>query len=175
MFAFLDYKQRVVTVLTQNMQAGVPCTVAAGNAGFYGLFAASNAADGEGVTAVASFDNSVTPRLLPKAYYQSASAGGFQTADTDSREHTTFAWRPSYPYFLNVSLPLIAISNDSRVTADACTPLSDNIPDLSKYAVLIRLGGCNYTVKVANAIAKNAANIVFYADETSGLVNSHVF
>lgn len=145
----------------------MPCTIAAGNSGFYGLFASSNAADGVGVTAVASFDNVVTPRLLPVAFYKHLVSGS-QTDSTDAHQHIDFAWQPSYPYFLNVSLPLIALSNDSTVTADACTPLPSDTPDLSGYAVLIRLGGCDETVKVANALDRKAVNIVFYADESSG-------
>ncbi|CAN8097841.1 unnamed protein product [Discula destructiva] len=150
------------------VDAGVPCTVAAGNSGAMGLFASSNAADGLGVTAVASFDNTVTPKLLPTALYEE-SAKHSQTDNADSHGKTGFGWQPSYPFFRNVSLPLMALSNDTTVTADACATLPGDTPDLSQYAVLIRLGGCDANVKVANAVAKKAANIVFYADESSGL------
>lgn len=142
----------------------MPCTLAAGNAGYYGLFSASNAADGVGVTAVASFDNVVTPNLLPKAFYRTG-AKGTQFADFDERKGTAFGWEPSFPYFLNVSLPLIALSNDSKVTGDACKRLPTDTPDLSRYAVLIRLGGCDPRVKAKNAVANGAANIVFYATD----------
>lgn len=136
----------------------MPCTLAAGNAGYYGLFTASNAADGVGVTSVASFDNVVTPNLLPMAFYQTSA----EIAGIDAGKGTGFGWEPSFPYFLNVSLPLIALSKDPQVSNDACTTLPENTPDLSQYAVLIRLGGCDPYVKARNAIAKNAANIVFY-------------
>lgn len=140
----------------------MPCTLAAGNSGAYGLFTASDAANGNGVTAVASFDNVVTPNLLPKAFYR-ASAKGSQIADTDAQKGIAFGWEPSFPYFSNVTLPLKALSNDSKVAADACKKLPGNTPDLSEYAVLIRLGGCDAHVKAMNVVAKGATNIVFYA------------
>lgn len=151
----------------QDSQAGVPCTVAAGNAGSLGLFGASNAADGLGVTAVASFDNVVTPFLLPKGFYKETSSES-STDVTDAKAPTAFGWMPSYPYFQNISLPLKATSNDSSVVADACTTLPDDTTDLSGHAVLIRLGGCAASIKAANAMAFNAEYIVFYADATSG-------
>lgn len=132
-----------------------------------GLFGSSDAANGVGVTAVASFDNSVTPNLLPTAFYK-VSGQGSPADDADASKGTAFAWMPSYPEFHNVSLPLWALSNNSGAVADACTKLPDDTPDLSKYAVLIRLGGCDAMQKVKHALAKNIAKIVFYADESSG-------
>ncbi|KAJ4423842.1 hypothetical protein N0V82_001426 [Gnomoniopsis sp. IMI 355080] len=158
---------RIVDV-TRKQQAGVPCTIAAGNAGSIGLFGASNAADGKGVTAVASFDNIVTPLLLPKAFY-TESFPDSDLASMDAITPTPFGWMPSYPYFQNVSLRLKALSNYSSVVADACTTLPDGTTDLSGHAVLIRLGGCAAKVKAENAMAFNADYIVFYADDTSGL------
>lgn len=142
----------------------MPCTLAAGNSGYYGLFTASDAANGIGVTSVASFDNVVTPSLLPKAFYRT-SAMEPQTADTDAHKGTAFGWQPSFPSFKNVSLPLLALSNNSNVIADACKTLPEDTPDLSQYAVLVRLGGCNAQVKVEHIVAKNAANIIFYATD----------
>lgn len=151
----------------EKCKAGVPCTVAAGNAGTSGLFSASNAADGQGVTAVASFDNVVTPFLLPKAFYKEyASEPGHVRADLTAS--AAFGWMPSFPSFQNVSLRLKALSNDSSVAADACTALPNDTTDLSGFAILIRLGGCAAAVKAANAMAMNAGYIVFYADDTSG-------
>ncbi|KAJ4393102.1 hypothetical protein N0V93_002309 [Gnomoniopsis smithogilvyi] len=150
------------------VDAGVPCTVAAGNEGSIGLFGASNAADGQGVTAVASFDNVVTPLLLPKAFYKES----LPESDTERIRAGTpsaFGWMPSYPYFRNISLQLKALGNDSGVVADACTTLPEGTGNLSGHAVLIRLGGCAAKVKAENAMAFNADYIVFYADDTSGL------
>lgn len=132
-----------------------------------GLFGASNAADGQGVTAVASFDNAVTPLILPKAFYRESPSES-NTESMAPRTSKAFGWMPSYPYFQNISLQLKALSNDSSVVADACTTLPDGTTDLSGHAVLIRLGGCAAKVKVANAMAFNADYIVFYADDTSG-------
>lgn len=111
---------------------------------------------------MASFDNAVTPNLLPKAVYR-ATAKESHIADISAQKGVSFGWEPSFPYFLNVTLPLLALSNDSSVPADACKKLPEDTPDLAKYAVLIRLGGCDAHIKALNVIAKGAANIVFYA------------
>lgn len=132
-----------------------------------GLFTASNAADGEGVTAVASFDNAVTPHLLPKAFFTQSEMGSQSSDGTNPNARSAFAWMPSYPAFRNITLPLISLSNDSNVTSDACKALPASTVDLSDYAVLIRLGGCDPRVKAINALGKNAANIVFYASDNS--------
>jgi len=46
------------------VEKGVPCTVAAGKDGSYGLFSASSAAEGIGVTDVGSVDNILIPLFL---------------------------------------------------------------------------------------------------------------
>lgn len=152
------------------LQKGVPCTLAAGNDGAAGVFTPSDAADGRGVTAVASFDNIITPYLAPKAYYT------VDTKDSQADVGATitrrpFGWVPSFPTpFSNISLPLLALSNSSSTPAEACSSLPADTPDLSGHAVLVRLGGCDAVKKAWNLLKFNAANIVFYADDTSGYV-----
>lgn len=119
---------------------------------------------------MASFDNVVTPFLLPKAFYKETPSE-LNTERTDARSSIAFGWVPSYPYFRNVSLKVKALSNDSSVAADACTALPDDTTDLSGYAFLIRLGGCAANVKAEHAMAFNANYLVFYADNTSGYVD----
>lgn len=118
---------------------------------------------------MASFDNVVTPFLLPKAFYKETPSEA-NTERMGARASIAFGWVPSYPYFKNVSLQVKALSNDSSVTGDACTTLPDETTDLSGYAVLIRLGGCAANVKAEHAMAFNADYLVFYADDTSGYV-----
>lgn len=116
---------------------------------------------------MASFDNVVTPYLLPKGTYKRNTSEPL-TDSVDAEASTSFGWMPASPPFRNVSLQLKALSNDSNVAADACTTLPHDTPNLSGYAVLIRLGGCDATMKVAHAVARNADNVVFYADDNSG-------
>lgn len=146
----------------------MPCTLAAGNSGEWGFFAASDAAAGKGVTAVASFDNIVTPWLAPRAQYIE-STQGIHDFEDQSTPVTYFGWVPGFPVaFGNVSLPLKALSNDTSSPADACAPLPDDTPDLSGCAVLIRLGGCDAGQKAKNAMVHNADQILFYADDNEG-------
>lgn len=134
--------------------------MAAGNDGQYGLFTASDAADGNGVIAVGSFDNTVIPYLVPEATYVTSSPRG-------SLANTSFGWLPGYPRaFGNISLPLTALSNNTSVVSDACNELPTDTLDLSGSVVLIRLGGCETAQKARNAYAKKARYIVFYAGDT---------
>lgn len=110
--------------------------------------------------AVASFDNIVTPFLVPKATYTTSTPEGPPT-------NSSFGWLPGSPYaFGNISLPLKALSNDTSVESDACSEISTDTPGLSGYAVLIRLGGCKTAQKAQNAYTKGARYIVFYAEDT---------
>ncbi|KAG8157877.1 hypothetical protein KVR01_012149 [Diaporthe batatas] len=134
--------------------AGVPCTLSAGNSGQYGQFFASSAADGKGVTSVASFDNSQSPQLLSEGTYTTSEAN---TSDT-------FGWVASSIPFPNVTLPLWAVSNTTTVVDDACSPLPADTPDLSGYIVLIRRGTCTFASKANNVAAFGAQYVLFYAN-----------
>ncbi|KAK2613166.1 hypothetical protein N8I77_000093 [Diaporthe amygdali] len=143
------------SVATQRIvEAGVPCTLAAGNAGEYGQFFGSAAADGKGVTSVASFDNSEYPELLTE--------GTYTTSEANSS--TPFGWVASSVPFGNVTLPLWAVSNTTTVVDDACSALPADTPDLSGYIVLIRRGTCTFATKANNAAAFGAQYILFYAN-----------
>lgn len=136
------------------VEAGVPCTLAAGNDGDYGMFYASGAADGKKVASVASFDNWEYPSLLYDAAYT-----------TDAEDTTSaFGWTAGNPAFGNVSLPLYATSNDSTAAADACDALAADTPDLSERVVLIRRGTCTFVQKATNAAAYGARYIMFYGN-----------
>lgn len=133
-----------------------------------GLFSGSSAADGKGVTAIASFDNIVTPMLAPRAHYIE-SLPGYRVHMNDTIPSTPFGWVPGNPpSFKNISLPLKALSNNSGVPADACTPLPDSMLDFSGCAVLIRLGGCEIATKARNVMEHKAEFILFYSDGKQG-------
>jgi hypothetical protein len=139
-------------VVQRIVEKGVPCTVSAGNEGSEGIFYASTAANGKGVTAVASVDNADAPEFLLNATYQIA----------DGPE-TQFGWSQGTPAnWGNVSLPVWTPSFNTSEKAMGCNPYPDDTPDLSGYIVLIRRGTCTFVQKVTNAAAKGAQYVMFY-------------
>lgn len=136
------------------VEAGVPCTISAGNDGAEGVFFTSGAADGKLVTAVASFDNWEYPAFLVEGFYNTSSEA----------TQNTFGWTQGTPAFGNITMPLWALSNDSTIEADGCDPLPTTTPDLSEYIVLIRRGICTFATKAENAAAYGAKYIMFYAN-----------
>ncbi|OLN81433.1 Minor extracellular protease vpr 12 [Colletotrichum chlorophyti] len=135
------------------VEAGVPCTVSAGNSGSEGIFFASTAASGKHVTAVASFDNIITPAVLIEASYA-----------VDGGEAAKFAYTPGEPgKWADVSLPLWATSYDATSAAAlGCDPYPADTPDLSGKIVLVRRGTCTFVAKVQNAVAKGAKYVMLY-------------
>ncbi|KAK0711845.1 peptidase S8/S53 domain-containing protein [Lasiosphaeris hirsuta] len=140
------------TVVSRIVKNGVPCLISAGNEGDLGIFYASTAADGRGVTAIGSIDNTLSPALLNNASFTvNGAAGG------------SFGFTPGSPALWNgASLPLYPIGFDTTDPANGCDPYPASIPDLSGYAVLVRRGTCTFVQKVQNAVAKGAKYVVFY-------------
>lgn len=139
---------------------GVPCTVSAGNEGSQGLFYASGAADGKGVTAIASFDNTLTPTLLYGVEYA-----------VDGGAPVRFGYVPAEPQAWDgVTLDLWAASLDPTVADDACTALPANgTAGLADKIVLIRRGSCAFSEKAANAAARGARYVMFYNNAPGAL------
>ncbi|KAK5989663.1 Minor extracellular protease Vpr-like protein [Cladobotryum mycophilum] len=139
-------------VVSRIVQAGVPCTVAAGNEGSEGLFYASTAAGGKGVTAIASVNNILTPTVY--------SLANFTIENSDPHE---FSWVPGHPgNWDNVSLPLYALNTNTAVPDDACKALPANTPDLGEFIVLIRRGTCTFVQKAQNLAAVGAKYVMVY-------------
>jgi hypothetical protein len=139
-------------VVSRIVDQGVPCTVSAGNSGDYGLFYASNAADGKRVTAIASFDNIQSPALLVQSNYT-----------VDGGDVQTFGYALGNPgAWTGVSLPLWTASYNTTDPAGGCDAYPDDTPDLSGYVVLIRRGTCTFVQKAENAAAFGAKYILFY-------------
>ncbi|KAG6149185.1 hypothetical protein E4U37_006981 [Claviceps purpurea] len=131
---------------------GVPCVLAAGNEGEVGIFYASTAANGQHVSAIASFDNTEPPYFLHVSKYQ-----------IDNGPEQSFGYdRSLMPGWDGVNLPAWASSLDSTVKNDACDTFPANTPDLSKFIVLIRRGTCNFTEKIQNAMNKGARYALLY-------------
>ncbi|KZV95486.1 subtilisin-like protease [Exidia glandulosa HHB12029] len=125
-------------------------TIAAGNRGAAGAFYSFAPANGEGVISVASVDNS-------EALYRAFMLQGVQ--------HDPMAYVFSgglLPVHVNGSFPLYAVSNDTSVEGDACSPLPESTPDLSGYATIVRRGGCSYAQKQRNVAARGGKVVIFY-------------
>ncbi|KAG8915766.1 hypothetical protein FRC01_003515 [Tulasnella sp. 417] len=127
---------------------GVVVTVAAGNSGQYGAFEVSSPSTGKNVISVASVEN----------------------AHLVVQEIQLNNGHSPIPYYsigaLNVhgSRRIYSTSQDPEVEADACSPLPESTPDLRKYIVLIRNGGCSVDDKAANVKARGAKYVLFYDD-----------
>ncbi|KAJ5697879.1 hypothetical protein N7488_011563 [Penicillium malachiteum] len=131
--------------------AGVPCLVAAGNDGDYGMFYASDGADGKGATGVGAVNNLMSPMILTSASYS-------------TRNSTKqFGWSISGDAdFVNGTYQLYPLSLSTSVENDGCKALPYTTPDLSNRIVLIRRGGCAFEDKAINAANAGAKNILFY-------------
>ncbi|KAG5916075.1 hypothetical protein E4U61_003983 [Claviceps capensis] len=143
------------------VQAGVPCTIAAGNDGSDGLFYMDSGASGKGVTAVASYDNVDAPLV---SFHSTFNINNGRSID--------FIYTPGDPAQWGVPMPLYATSLDYHIDDDACKPLPANTTDLSKYIVLIRRGGCLFADKLNNVVAKGAQYVMFYNNEADAIVVS---
>lgn len=140
------------------VENGVPCTISAGNDGSEGLFYASTAANGKGVTAIASIDNAVTPALLTVASY---------TVEDGAEE--SLGYTPGSPSaWAGVTLPLWSVNYDITDPTNACTTLPDDTPDLSGYIVLVRRGSCTFVQKLQNVVAKGARYVIVYNNVPAG-------
>ncbi|CZR40312.1 putative subtilisin-like serine protease [Fusarium proliferatum ET1] len=137
------------------VEQGVPCVLAAGNAGAMGMFYASTAANGKKVTAVGSFDNTKSLALLNASKY---SIGGGPEHEFGHLSGKPSAWK-------DVKLPLWALNYDTSVADDGCDEWPKNTPDLSKYIVLLRRGSCTFDAKAANAVKAGAKYIIFYSNK----------
>ncbi|KAK5659770.1 hypothetical protein OQA88_981 [Cercophora sp. LCS_1] len=140
------------TVVSRIVANGVPCVVSAGNDGSSGLFYASTAANGRGVTAIGSVDNTLAPALLSNASYTvdnaPASYGFTPSGDFDT-------WAP-------VTLPLWSVNFDVSDPSNGCDPYPASTPSLQGKIVLVRRGNCTFAQKVQNAINKGAKHVLVY-------------
>ncbi|KAJ1334984.1 minor extracellular serine protease Vpr [Microdochium nivale] len=146
------------------VEAGVPCTVSAGNEGSMGLFYASTASEGTRVTSIASFDNEYTPNLSIESSFA-----------VDGGEAAKFLWTTGVPSaWGNVTLPLWSASFDVADPAGGCAPYPADTPDLSGKIVLVRRGTCTFVQKAQNARAAGAKYIVYYNNVPTGAPSAMV-
>lgn len=75
---------------------------------------------------------------------------------------------PPIPYFsfnslpIEGELPIYALTQDTTIPNDACSPLPDDTPDLSPYVVIVRRGTCTFVQKMENIKAKGAKQALVY-------------
>ncbi|KAG6072405.1 hypothetical protein E4U16_005364 [Claviceps sp. LM84 group G4] len=144
----------LAVTVSRIVDKGVACVLAAGNSGSMGIFYASSAANGQHVSAIASFDNAQPPYFLIVSKYQ-----------VDGGPEQSFGHRHSrLRNWYGVNLPAWASSLDPTIKNDACAPFPANTPDLSKFIVLIRRGTCDLSDKIQNAIDKGAKYVLIYND-----------
>ena len=128
------------------VEKGIVVVASAGNNGGNGLYATGAPSLGEGVIAVASFDNvaarakgfTVSPDDKPIGYNQATAA-------------------PTAP--ISGSFPLVRTGTTASL-ADGCGPLPAG--SLSGKVALIRRGTCGFHVKSLNAQNAGAAGVVIY-------------
>ncbi|KAK1756459.1 peptidase S8/S53 domain-containing protein [Echria macrotheca] len=141
------------TVVSRIVQNGVPCVVAAGNEGDSGLFYASTAATGRGVTGIGSVDNTLAPALLSIGSY---------AVDTGASKDYGFTPAGEFDSWTTVTYPLWAVNYDTSDPSGGCDPYPDSTPDLTNHIVLVRRGNCTFAQKVQNAVKKGAKHVIVY-------------
>ncbi|KIM45535.1 hypothetical protein M413DRAFT_343058 [Hebeloma cylindrosporum] len=122
-------------------------TIAAGNDGASGSWFSSGPGNGINVISVASLDNTVIP---------------LQNATVQGVAHNPITYFATFPLPVTGQLPIFATSTDITVADDACNPLPDSTPDLSKFVVVIRRGTCTFVQKLTNAAAKGGKVFLIY-------------
>ncbi|CRG88283.1 Putative ATP-dependent helicase HRQ1 [Talaromyces islandicus] len=142
------------------VEAGVPCTLAVGNDGETGVFVASAAATGHGVTAVASVDNAVNPVLFKNASWSA-----------DNTTSKPFGWIPYIPADIpNGTYPVFDILQGNNDTSITC---QDNftIPKIpGKIALVPWVGGCTIGAGLVELVAAAGSKyIMYYSDTPAGV------
>ncbi|WAO89007.1 Hypothetical protein NCS54_00637900 [Fusarium falciforme] len=138
---------------------GVSVIVAPGNGGSSGLFLTASPATGVNVNAVGSVQNTINPLLLTAASY---------TVDKDTRSFGFLNGGPGFKE--NLTLPLWSVSNDTTSKNDACSPLSEDTPDLSSRIVLVRVADsseCGSWQQGNNVAARGGKYMIFYSQTNS--------
>lgn len=144
-------------VASRIVEKGVPVLAANGNGGVAGLFQASAPAVGKDVAAIGSTDNTKIPVILSESSFRV------------NNETEKFGWisgEPALPANSSVSLSLWAVPGESN----ACSPLSEDTPDLSDRIILVQLqqtSDCGPRDQARNIADKGAKHLLFYSSNNS--------
>ena len=101
----------------------------AGNDGANGAFYTSSPGNGINAISVASIDNTAVT---------------IQNATVHGVVHDPIPYFNTFPLPVTDTLPIWAVTTDTTVEDDACDPLPDSTPDLSKFVVIVRRGTCTF-------------------------------
>ncbi|KAJ8076300.1 hypothetical protein PM082_000719 [Marasmius tenuissimus] len=145
-------------VASRIAQSGKVVTIAAGNDAGIGAWYTSEPANGIDVISVGSLDNTATT---------------LQSATVHGVEHDPIVYYNLFPLPVSDSLPIFATSNDTTVTDDACSPLSEGTPDLSPFLVVVRRGTCSPVDQLTN-IAEKGGQVALIYDDGSGFTSIYV-
>ncbi|KAF8149470.1 pyrolysin [Crassisporium funariophilum] len=138
--------------------AGKIVTIAAGNDGASGSWYTSGPGNGINVMSIASLDNTVIP---------------LQNATVQGVQHDPITYFDTFPLPVPGNLPIFATNTDITVVDDACNPLPDSTPDLSKFLVVVRRGTCTFVTKLQN-IADKGGNVTLIYDNGNGFAGVDV-
>lgn len=134
-------------------KAGRTVTIAAGNDGASGAWYTSSPGDGINVISVASVQDTQIPLQTAKVTVNGASR--------------SVLYYSLFPLPVAGTLSVYATSTSISVSADACSALPSNTPDLSKRLVIIRRGTCTFAEKLKN-VADKGAKVALIYDNGSG-------
>lgn len=126
------------TVASRIAASGRIVTIAAGNDGAFGSWYTSSPGNAIDAISVASLDNTMIP-------LQNATVGGVA--------HDPITYFQTLPFNITGALPVYATSTNTTIADDACNPLPEGTPDLSKFVVVVRRGTCTF-VSSATFIAE---------------------
>ncbi|KAL0930014.1 serine endopeptidase [Colletotrichum truncatum] len=147
----------VSEVLTRISKEGKTLVVvASGNYGWQGPFSASSPASATDIMAVGSVNQINAVQSRPRAKYK---VGAAENNTTPAKE---FPWTPATPGRFPAFLILQTSSLNMTVQDDACTALPANSRFDDNAVVLTRRGGCKFSVKMENLVAKGARYVLLY-------------
>lgn len=146
-------------VASRLVDQGVVVTISAGNSGDAGTAFPSSGSSGTNVIAVASVAS------------ESIAASPFGlTFSLDGAVNTTTAGYLASTYYFPstiVDWPVVPITLDTTVAADACTPFPANSTRLEGVIPLVRRGTCTFAVKQQNLAALGAEYVLAYNNENA--------
>lgn len=131
------------------------CIATMGNNGQNGTFTAQAPSGGAAVPAVGSVD--------PIEYKFPGFVAKYSASGNDTQNE--FFWLPSDRTMFPPLLDLYLLSPDPSIQADACSPLPQQMLDLSNVLVLVGASGCPPEQKMANIQAIGGKYVLLYNNQ----------
>ncbi|ETS72929.1 hypothetical protein PFICI_15321 [Pestalotiopsis fici W106-1] len=144
-------------VASRMVDQGVVVTIAAGNDGQDGAFDMSNGASGAHVLTIAASE----PDEFPG---QEFTANFILDGESNQTSLAYYGGSASFPSTV-VDWPIVPVTLNASVEADACSPLPADTANMTGTIVLIRYGGCSLRTKQDNISPFSPQYILFYEDD----------